>query len=38
MSDNLHSPPPALIAELNWSLINTGMFVVIPPALSPVPP
>lgn len=37
VSDNLHSPPPALTAELNWSVINMGMFVVTPPAPSPAP-
>lgn len=37
MFDNLHSPPPALVAELNWSFINMGMFAVPPAAPSPAP-
>lgn len=35
MFDNLHPPPPALIAALNWSFINTGTFAVTAPAPSP---
>lgn len=35
MFDNLHPPPPALVAALNWCLINRAMFAVPPAAPSP---